>query len=215
MRIKVIVVAAVCLFPLLAGAQQRAAYTWVDNDGVRHYGDSIPPEYADLPKDVINEHGVRIGHIRGMKTAEEAEAERLASEATLQKELQIRADGALLLTYQTVAEIEMHRDRKVKLYQAQSRVTELYLRNLDRRYQQLQEQSKRYRPYSSDPSAPMIQPRLVKELKDTESRIGRHQQNLQKYQQDERNMIEQFNGDIHRFKSLKGIPLTAAQVVPE
>jgi len=215
MRIKIIVVAAICLFPLLAGAQQRAAYTWVDNDGVRHYGDSIPPEYADLPKDVINEHGVTIGHIRGVKTAEEVEAERIEAEATLQKELQIRADGALLLTYQTVAEIEMHRDRKVKLYQAQSRVTELYLRNLDRRYQQLQEQSKRYRPYSSDPSAPMIQPRLVKEMKETEGRIGRHKLNLQKYQQDERNMIEQFNGDIHRFKSLKGIPLTAAQVVPE
>ena len=215
MRIKIIVVAAICLFPLLAGAQQRAAYTWVDNDGVRHYGDSIPPEYADLPKDVINEHGVTIGHIRGVKTAEEVEAERIEAEATLQKELQIRADGALLLTYQNVAEIEMHRDRKVKLYQAQSRVTELYLRNLDRRYQQLQEQSKRYRPYSSDPSAPMIQPRLVKEMKETEGRIGRHKLNLQKYQQDERNMIEQFNGDIHRFKSLKGIPLTAAQVVPE
>ena len=214
MRIKIIVVAAICLFPLLAGAQQRAAYTWVDNDGVRHYGDSIPPEYADLPKDVINEHGVTIGHIRGVKTAEEIEAERIEAEATLQKELQIRADGALLLTYQTVAEIEMHRDRKVKLYQAQSRVTELYLRNLDRRYQQLQEQSKRYRPYSSDPSAPMIQPRLVKEMKETEGRIGRHKLNLQKYQQDERNMIEQFNGDIHRFKSLKGIPVTAAQVVP-
>ena len=215
MRIKVIVVAAICLFPLLAGAQQRAAYTWVDNEGIRHYGDSIPPEYADLPKDVINEHGVTIGHIRGVKTAEEIEAERIDAEATLQKELQIRADGALLLTYQTVAEIEMHRDRKVKLYQAQSRVTELYLRNLDRRYQQLREESKRYRPYSSDPSAPMIQPRLVKEMKDTESRIGRHKENLQKYQQDERNMIDQFNGDIYRFKSLKGIPLTAAQVVPE
>ncbi len=215
MRIKVIVVAAICLFPLLAGAQQRAAYTWVDNEGIRHYGDSIPPEYADLPKDVINEHGVTIGHIRGVKTAEEIEAERIDAEATLQKELQIRADGALLLTYQTVAEIEMHRDRKVKLYQAQSRVTELYLRNLDRRYQQLREESKRYRPYSSDPSAPMIQPRLVKEMKDTESRIGRHKENLQKYQQDERNMIDQFNGDIYRFKSLKGIPLTADQVVPE
>ena len=82
MRIKIIVVAAICLFPLLAGAQQRAAYTWVDNDGVRHYGDSIPPEYADLPKDVINEHGVTIGHIRGVKTAEEIEAERIEAEAT-------------------------------------------------------------------------------------------------------------------------------------
>ena len=48
----------------------------------------------------------------------------------MQKELQMRADRALLATYQNVDEIVMHRDRRVELFQAQSRVTELYLRNL-------------------------------------------------------------------------------------
>lgn len=215
MRLKVTAFAVLFLLPLIAGAQQRASYSWVDDDGVVHYGDSIPPEYADKPKNVVNEHGVTVGHIRGKKTQEEIEAERVQAEMDLQKELQMRADRALLSTYQNVDEIEMHRDRRIELFQAQSRVTELYLRNLDRRLQQLKNESARYRPYSSDPSAEMIDPKLIQEIRETEETIGRHQKNLQKYQQQKSDIIERFDGDIHRFKSLKGLPITTAQAVPE
>jgi len=215
MRMRAAAIAVLFLLPLAAVAQQRPAYTWVDDDGIVHYGDSIPPEYADKPKDVVNEHGVTIGHIRGKKTAEEIEAERIAAELAMQKELQNRADRALLATYQTVDEIEMHRDRRIELFQAQSRVTELYLRNLDRRLTQLKEESMRFRPYSSDPSAEMVDPRLVREIKETEETIVRHEKNLAKYKQEEHDIIERFDGDIHRFKDLKGLTITAAQAVPE
>jgi hypothetical protein len=215
MRIRIAAIAVLSLLPLVAGADQRTSYSWVDDDGIVHYGDSIPPEYADKPKDVVNEHGVTVGHIRGKKTAEEIAAERAAAELALQKELQNRADRALLATYQNVDEIEMHRDRRIELFQAQSRVTELYLRNLDRRLAQLKEESSRFRPYSSDPSAEMIDPLLIKEIKETEATIVRHQKNLQKYQQEERDIAERFEGDIHRFKDLKGLTITTAQAVPE
>lgn len=215
MRLRIAAIPVLFLLPLLASAGQRASYSWVDDEGIVHYGDSIPPEYADKPKNVINEHGITVDHIRGKKTAEEIEAERIAAELALQKELQNRADRALLATYQSVDEIEMHRDRRIELFQAQSRVTELYLRNLDRRLAQLKEESSRFRPYSSDPSAEMIDPRLVKEIKETESTIVRHKKNLEKYQQDEREIVERFDGDINRFKNLKGLTITTAQAVPE
>jgi hypothetical protein len=219
MRIEIAAIALLLLLPLAAGAQQRQSFSWVDDEGVTHYGDSIPPEYADKPKSVVNEHGVTVGHIRGKKTDEEIAAEKAAAQMALQKELQMRADRALLATYQNVDEIEMHRDRRIELFQAQSRVTELYLRNLDRRLTQLKQESARFRPYSSDPSAEMIDPRLVREIKETEETISRHQKNLQKYQQDERDIVERFEGDIHRFRDLKGIASqinqTTARVVPE
>ena len=50
------------LIALLVRRTRRRAdrvYTWVDDDGQLHYGDKIPPEYADMPKQVLNEHGVR------------------------------------------------------------------------------------------------------------------------------------------------------------
>lgn len=215
MQIKALPILLCFLLPLAASAEQRISYTWVDADGIRHYGDTIPPEFSELAKDMLNEHGVKIGHIRGKKTPEELEAERVAAVLKVQKELQLRADRALLSTYQNVDEILMHRDRRIELFQAQSRVTELYLRNLDRRLQLLKKESSRYRPYSSDPSAPMIESSLVQEIQDTENTIDRHNLNLQKYRHDERTIIERFEGDINRFRNLKGITMSAAQTLPE
>ena len=215
MRSRVTACAVLLLLPLIAGAQQRTSYTWVDDEGVRHYGDKIPAEVADKMKSIINEHGVVVGHIDGKKTEEELAAEQVAKRLEIQKELQMRADRALLATYQNIDEIEMHRDRRIELFQAQSRVTELYLRNLDRRLLQLKEESKNFRPYSSDPSAPMVEPKLIREIQETESTIARHQKNLERYQQDEADIIQRFDGDIHRFRDLKGLPMATAQALPE
>ena len=213
MRLKVISIILCLLVPLAAGAQQRPTFSWTDDEGVKHYGDKIPAEYADKPKQVVNEHGVTVGVIEGKKTDEQIEAERAAKELQVQKELQRRADQALLATYVNVTEIEMHRDRRVELFQAQARVTELYLRNLHRRLSQLKGEAGRFKPYSSDPDATVIDPDLVDEIEQTEGTITRHKSNLQKYRAEEERIIERFEGDIQRFMILKG--LTHAQTVTE
>ena len=213
MRLKVIPIILCLLVPLAAGAQQRPTFSWTDDDGVKHYGDKIPVEFADKPKLVVNEHGVTVGHIEGKKTDEQIEAERIAKELQVQKELQRRADQALLATYVNVTEIEMHRDRRVELFQAQARVTELYLRNLHRRLSQLKGEAGRFKPYSSDPDATLIDSDLVDEIQQTEGTITRHKGNLKKYRAEEERIIERFEGDIQRFMILKG--LTHAQTVPE
>ena len=137
-------------------AQETKVYKWVDKDGITHFGDSIPAEYAELPKEVINDHGVAVEHLEGKKSAAEREAERLEEERLIAVELQQRADRALLATYLSVDEILMHRDRRVELFQAQARVTELYLRNLERRMDKLRIEASNFQPYSEDPEAPMI-----------------------------------------------------------
>ena len=104
----------------------------------------------------------------------------------------------------------MHRDRRVELFQAQSRVTELYLRNLQRRLDNLRNEASRYQPYSEDDNAPMIDDGLAADLRRTKETIQRHERNLEKYKLDEKEIIERFDGDIARFKTLKGITTTAS-----
>ena len=186
-------------------AEHDRVYRWVDEDGQVHYGDSIPPEYSDLPKQVLNEHAVTVQHLEGRKTEEQLAAEAKAKELEMQKELQLRADKALLATYLTVEEIIMHRDRRIELFQAQARVTELYLRNLERRLSKLKREAAKYRPYSEDPDAPLINEDLVADINETQDTIARHQKNLLKFQEDERQMVARFEGDINRFKALKGL----------
>ena len=99
----------------------------------------------------------------------------------------------------------MHRDRRIELFQAQSRVTELYLRNLERRLTKLKREAAKYRPYSDDPDAPLINQDLVADINETQDTIARHQQNLLKFKQDEQQMVVTFEGNINRFKALKGL----------
>jgi len=188
-----------------AAADQGRVYKWVDNEGVVHYGDSIPAEYAELPKQVLNDHGVTVDYLQGKKTPEEIEAERKARQLELERELQLRADRALLATYLSVDEILLHRDRRVELFQAQARVTELYLRNLDRRLGSLREDASKFKPYSSDEDAPMMDSDLAEDIQETTATIKRHKRNLNKYQTDEQQIIARFDGDISRFRALKGL----------
>ena len=206
MRLQAFSIFLIIALPIAALAQgQQRVYRWVDEEGVVHYGDSIPARYAELPKQVLNERGITVDHLQGKKTPEEIEAERLAQELETERELQRRADQALLATYLTVDEILMHRDRRVELFQAQSRVTELYLRNLQRRLDSLERDAAAFKPYSSDPDAPLIDPDLAEDLRTTKETIARHQNNLKRFQTDEQQIIARFDGDIDRFKVLKGI----------
>ena len=185
------------------GAQK--VYRWVDDEGNVYYGDSVPVEFRDQRKDVLDDTGVMIDSIEGKKTEEQLEQERIENERIEAQALQLRQDRALLATYLSVEEIVMHRDRRVELFQAQSRVTELYLKNLERRLQKLREEASRYQPYSQDTNAPMIDEGLAEDLRKTKDTISRHQRNLKKYAIDEEQIIERFDGDIARFKSLKGL----------
>jgi hypothetical protein len=133
--------------------------------------------------------------------AEDARLEELRAEAALQR----RQDQALLATYLTIDEIVMHRDRRVELFQAQARVTELYLRNLQRRLETLRGEASKFRPYSDDPDAPMIDPDLADDMTMTKDTISRHEDNLRKFEADEENIVSRFDGDIDRFKRLKGL----------
>lgn len=195
-----------CLAAASAAAQQgQKLYRWVDDDGVVHFGDSVPAEYAEVERQVVNEHGITVDVLQGKRSAEDMAEEQRLAEMKKQIELQRRADQALLATYLSVDEIIMHRDRRVELFQAQARVTELYLKNLQRRMESLRKDAAQYQPYSEDPNAPMIDQDLADELAATREAIERHEENLQRFHDDERNIVARFDGDIDRFRELKGL----------
>jgi len=206
MRLLIVATASILLLPLAsAAAEQQKLYRWVDSNGVIHYGDYVPAEYADLEKQVLNEHGITVGVLHGRKTAEEIAEDNRMAELKRQAQLQRRADEALLATYLSVEEIVMHRNRRIELFQAQSRVTELYLRNMMHRMTELREEAFKYQPYSANPDAEMIDPELAEDILVTKATIKRHKENLARFQEDEQNIVTRFDGDINRFKSLRGL----------
>jgi uncharacterized protein YjcR len=188
-----------------AAGKNQKLYRWVDADGLVHYGDSVPAEYAELERQIVNDHGITVDILRAKMTAEEIAEEKRQDDLRMQRELERRADQALLATYLTVDEILMHRDRRIELFEAQARVTELYLRNLERRMSVLKDEASGFQPYSEDPDAEMISTDLADDIASTKEAITRHEANLQRFQNDQQGIVARFDGDINRFKRLKGL----------
>ena len=46
-----------------ASSSKSVAYRWVDDQGIVHYGDQIPPQYTSKDRAVLNSQGVEVGHL--------------------------------------------------------------------------------------------------------------------------------------------------------
>src|ERR1700739_300549 len=56
-------------------SKQGIAYRWVDEHGVVHYGDHIPPQYAAQDRAVLNAQGVEVRHLDAQKSPEQGAAD--------------------------------------------------------------------------------------------------------------------------------------------
>lgn len=194
---------------VLAGASQaQILYRWVDDQGVVHYGDRVPPEYASTDRDLLNDQGVQVGYEEGVITAEEqAELDRLQVIRDAEQELRVetaRRDQVLLDTYLSVSEIEGLRDRRLELLEGQIKVTEQYLTNLHKRLLSLQKEASDYKPYSDALDAPEVPENLTLDISRTMASIDLYQQTLVGTRNEQEVLKDAFGKDIERFSELKG-----------
>jgi hypothetical protein len=161
---------------------QQRLYRWVDRDGVVRYGDRIPPEYANVDRDILNDQAVAVGFEEGEITPEEqAELDRrraIEEAEQLARDNAARRDRMLLETYITVEDIEDLRDRRLELLSAQIKVTELYVANLRKRLASLEREASVYKPYSDKENAPPVPEDLALEMQRALASISLYEQTL-------------------------------------
>jgi len=106
--------AAAVAFPAYA-----AMYKWVDENGKVQYGDTIPPQYRKQGSEELSKRGVVTKTFDSPLTPEQQKAkaeEDARLKAQKQKEAeQSRRDTALLATYSNEQEIDLKRDRELKV----------------------------------------------------------------------------------------------------
>ena len=191
-------------------AQQQGTrlFRWIDENGLVHYGDRVPPQYANRDRDVLNEQGVNVGFEEGEVTAEERaviQAAEIAAEAERIAMAEIsRRDRMLLETYITVDDIEDLRDRRLELLESQIKVTELYLGNLRKRLVNLQAEASVFKPYTTNADAPQVPANLALDISRTAASINLYEQTLARTRSDQQTLRSSFNDDIARFRELKG-----------
>ena len=205
-QFKTLILLCAGLFLTASETSAQQIRRWVDDDGVVHYGDHVPPEFANRDRDVLNYQAIPVGFEEGEVTEEErAELNRLAAEAETKRVIQeqaARRDKMLLDTYLTVDDIEDLRDRRIELLESQIKVTEQYLGNLRKHLGTLEREADRFT--ENNEGAAGLPPELALDLSRTTASISLYEENLSRTRSEQLQLHAAFASDIDRFEELKG-----------
>ncbi|HEX4648964.1 MAG TPA: DUF4124 domain-containing protein [Steroidobacteraceae bacterium] len=204
-----LVYAALACMAVSAGAwaepkapNKAVAYRWVDEQGVIHYGDHIPPQYAKRDRALLNAQGVEVGHLEGQRTPQQ-----LAEEAR-QRSAQIRQrqhDAFLITTYTSVKDIEALRDSRLDQLKGQRVAAEQYVDTLRSRLAGLQSRALTFKPYNTRPEAHRMPDDLAENLVRTVNDLNVQTHTLAAKNEEETELRAQFQADIERYRELHTI----------
>ncbi|HKZ72817.1 MAG TPA: DUF4124 domain-containing protein [Steroidobacteraceae bacterium] len=182
------------------------AYRWVDEKGVVHYGDRVPPQYAQKERAILNEQGVEVGRIEAPKSPEQL------AEIARRQEADRRSrerDAFLLNTYTSVKDIEALRDARLDQLRGQRLAAEQYVESLQARLNSLQARAMSFKPYSPTPDARRMPDDLAEDLVRTANEVRSQRSSLTAKAAEESGVHARFQEDIDRYKQLR--PIRAAR----
>jgi len=181
-------------------SQKGIAYRWVDEQGVVHYGDHIPPQYASQDRAILNSQGVEVGHLDAPKTPTEEAAAARAREALMKQK---QHDAFLVSTYTSVKDIEALRNERLEQLKGQRAAAEQYVESLRVRLNSLQSRAMAFQPYSKD--ARRMPDDLAENLVRTVNELHVQGSALTAQGAQEAALRSQFQDDIERYRELHAI----------
>jgi hypothetical protein len=196
---------ALCAGMAASQDKQRKLYRWVDKNGQVHYGDSVPAEYAEQDRAVLNKQGVQVGREEGILTAEEAAAQAAEEKAAREEQKRRLRDRVLLQTYQSVQEIEVLRDNRLDLVDSQLTIQEQSLANLRAQRAKIERIAARYAPANKAADAEPLPKELASDLERSASDIETQESNLQRRRDERENIRLTFEADIKRYQELRTV----------
>lgn len=112
-----LLMSAAALCAAVSLSAEAKLFKWVDNNGTTHYGETIPPEYAN--KDAVKLDKGRIEKREDKNTSVQKAAQKdpVAEKARIEAE---RHDNALINTYSSEKEIDLARDRNLQQIEART-----------------------------------------------------------------------------------------------
>jgi Domain of unknown function (DUF4124) len=185
-----------------SNSNKGIAYRWTDEQGVVHYGDHIPPQYASQERTVLNSQGVEVGHLDGQKSPEQQAADARERQALMK---QRQHDAYLVSTYTSVKDIEALRDVRLDQLKGQRASAEQYLESLRGRLASLQTRALAYRPYNTQTGARRMPDDLAENLVRTVNELHQQSSALEASGEAETTLRAEFQADIERYRELHTI----------
>jgi uncharacterized protein YifN (PemK superfamily) len=177
-------------------------YKWVDDNGTTHYGETIPPEYADKNRVELNKEG-RVVKSEEILTpekrrAKEQEDAKTRDDAKAALEQQ-RHDKTLINTYNSVKEIDLARIRSLQQIDARINTIDSYIKTVNDNLTRLQKEAENYTRINKT-----IPASLEEDLQETQTRLEKLQKDMEKTKAEKAAMEARFDADKARYIELTG-----------
>lgn len=190
---------------VLSSGAHATMYKWVDTKGKVHYGDTIPPEYANQGNAQLNNSGEVVKRVDAALTPAQIQArDEAAAKAKKEKAAAVeqqRRDKALLATYTEVEEIDLSLQRNLGQLDVQAKSNELRIKSVKDRWDGLMKQRagflQRQRP---------VPPDLLSDIKSAGDEIAHLRDNLAALDKEKAAMRARYAADKARFRELQGLP---------
>jgi uncharacterized protein YifN (PemK superfamily) len=184
-------------FPVVA-----KLYKWVDDKGTTHYGETIPPEYADKDRVELNQAG-RIIKNEAVITPERRRAKELEDAKKRDDDKlaleQKRRDKTLINTYSNVKEIDQARMRSVQQVDARINVLNSYIKTATDNLSALQKEADGYT--AANKKIPVS---LDEDLQEAGSRLTKLQHDAEQPNTEKAALEARFAEDKARYMELTG-----------
>lgn len=187
--------------PALAGTIKK----WVDENGVTHYGDTIPPQYVNQGSTELSTKGVVVKKTDRALTAEERRAaeedKARRQEAQVKEQEQQRRDRALLNTYTSEKEIDLTRDRNLQQAEVQMQSAELRIKQVGDRLTKYRRQAE-----SMTKTGKPVAPDLKQDIDNAEREIAHLEESIKQKKKDMDAIRARFDTDKQRYRELTSRP---------
>lgn len=190
---------------------RAALYKWVDEKGIVHYTDKLPPHMVNRGNVELNPQGVTINRTEPTPTPEQRRAREIEAERQKQlareQELIDRRDRALLSTYTTESEIDLARDRALNTIDAQVQSSNAYSVLLNKRRDELEARRK---ALADKPLPPAMERELINVYAELDKQVAL----LDAKQKEIAVVNARYDADKLRWAELRAMAAKAAGLAP-
>ncbi len=188
---------------LLAGPAPGATIKkWVDENGVTHYGTTIPPQYVDKAHEELNERGIPVKRVERAKTAaeiaRERELEALRREQQRIVEEQRARDRILLNLYRSEDDLILVRNGKLSQIDAQIRLKKAHIERLRRQLSEWQAKAAARERKGLKPTEKQLE-----NLRNIQKQMENTYAGIVEREADKKRITAQYQRELERFRQLK------------
>lgn len=192
-----LLMSAAALCAVVSLNAEAKLYKWVDNNGTTHYGETIPPEYAN--KDAVKLEKGRIEKREDKKADSQKAAQKdpAAEKARIEAE---RHDNSLIMTYSSEKEIDLARDRNLQQVEARTSSFTTLLKSAQENQVALQKEAE-----GLTKQGRKIPKSLDEDLVEAQTRVDKMQADLNNSLKESDAVKARYEADKVRYRELKGI----------